>query len=557
MQTINSNEQREIDTPKRAIIEGGGERAARASDENLQASLHTTPKNGELENFRSILFPDSETIGDKIEPPFYFHDLNLDQVVDAIARDRDEYNLKPIFYTRLTSLAAIIYRQEIMRDLENAALFESVKSFSSQMREMRKHLAAAKSWSYKYAKARWFLDASETYREAVTKLVCNLERSNPHSRGLTYFRNFLKRYVESEQFKYFSDFAKQVKTGLLAIRYCVLIRGGGVTVRPYESEIDYTATVEETFEKFKQGAVKDYLVKTTAFLGMNHVEAAISDRVALLYPDAFHALDDFCAKHEHFLDKTIVAFDREIQFYIAYLEHMKTFECAGLKFCYPQVSGASKEVNSRENFDLALARKLLKENSPVVCNDFFLSGHERIFVVTGPNQGGKTTFARTFGQLHYLASLGCPVPGSEARLFLFDRLFSHFEREEDIKTLRGKMQDDLVRIHQILEQATPNSIVIINEIFSSTSVKDGVQLGKKIMEHLARLDLLGVCVTFLDELASCNEKIVSAVATVVPENPSQRTHKIERKPADGLAYALAIAEKYELTYVRLKERLKP
>lgn len=509
-------------------------------------------------SFQSILFGGAFEQNWKLasEAPAFFRDLNLDQVVDAITSGREEYDLKPFYYTRLTDLAAIAYRHEVMRDLENGSLLQSCKSFSAEMTRMRGHLLAAENSRYKHQRNRCFLNAAEVYCGAVGTLMRNLDQLRPNSAGLQSFRDHLAQYVRSIKFTVLVAEAKDVMTRLLAIRYCVVIKGNRVTVRHYASEADYSAIVEEVFARFKQSAVKDYRVGYRDMSDMNHVEAQILDLVADLNPDVFLALERYCANHIGFVEESVSTFDREIQFYIAYLEFSETFKRAGLRFCYPRLSATCKNVNCREGFDLALAGKLVREKAFVVCNDFYLADNERIFVVSGPNQGGKTTFARTFGQLLYLSSLGCPVPGSDAQMFLFDQLFTHFERAENIKNLHGKLQNDLVRIHKIFSEASSNSVIIINEIFLSTALEDAICLSKKVVENISHLDALCVCVTFLDELSRLNEKTVSAVATVIPEDPTQRTFKIERRPADGLSYALAMAEKYGLTYALLRDRIE-
>lgn len=161
-----------------------------------------------------------------------------------------------------------------------------------------------------------------------------------------------------------------------------------------------------------------------------------------------------------------------------------------------------------------------------------------------------------FGQLHYLSGLGCIAPGRRLKLFLFDQILTHFEREEDISNLHGKLQDELVRLHDILNRATSRSIIIMNEIFSSATLKDAIYLGTNVLEQIVQLDALCVCVTFVDELTLLSDKIVSAASTIVPEHTAVRTYKIVRKPADGLAYAMSIAEKYGLTRRQILERIK-
>ena len=505
--------------------------------------------------FHSVLYKEPAPAPDGIEPPAFFADLHLDQIVKTITIGRSQYRLEPFFYAPLHDVDAIKYRQEVMRDLDDKELFGLVTAFAHKLDTMRGYLSQAEKFYYKYQKERLFLDAADLYREAVGTLWRGLSETAIRSRGFLGFREFLSGYAQSQDFTALVADIHQLKTELASVQYTFLIKGNRVTVRKYEGEKDFTADIEETFERFRQRSVKDYRVTLPDRLEMNHVEAKILDLVAELYPEVFSRLDAFRSDHDHFEDETISRFDREIEFYVAYLEHTARFIERGLSFCIPSIS-TSKGVQAYDAFDLALADVLATKNENIVCNDFSLKGQERVIIVTGPNQGGKTTFARMFGQMLFLGSLGCPVPGRDAKLFLFDRLLTHFEKEEDIRDLSGKLQDDLVRMRDIFAHTTPESVIIINEIFTSTTAQDALFLSRKIMQDILRKGCLVVWVTFVEELAALGETVVSMVGTVDPEDPVVRTFRIERRPADGLAYAKAIAEKYRLTYNQLKERIR-
>jgi DNA mismatch repair protein MutS len=506
--------------------------------------------------FGSILFEGGFPDGNR-EAPECLDDLNLDQVIDAITAGKEEYELRPLFYTPLPTPDAIAYRHEVMRDLDDKTLFEGFERFVQAMRTRREYMGLAERLGNLYQRERWFLEAVEIYCGAVAGLNAALAGMELQARGLVGLREYVRHYAESAGLLALAAETKAVQAALGTVRYCLAIKENTIKVRRYEEEVDYSAEVEATFARFKEGTARDYRATFASAPEMNHIEYQILNHVALLFPEVFRTLDDYCERNRHYLDTVIGRCEREVQFYLAVLEYMAIFRRRGLPVCYPRVVAAEQEIFCLGGYDMALAYKLCLLEQPVVCNDFDLAGKERIFLVSGPNQGGKTTFARSFGQMHYLAQLGCPVAGSEAQLNLCDAIYTHFESQEDITNLRGKLQDDLVRIHRILKLATPRSIIIINEIFSSTTLQDAVLLGERVMREIVARGLLCVCVTFMDELAGLSATIVSMVSTVDPQQPQVRTYRIVRRPPDGLAYAISIAEKHRLTYAELKERLKP
>lgn len=507
--------------------------------------------------FRSILSPGSTPHGlsESVPEPEFFSDLNLDQIVASVTAGYEQYRLQPFFCEPPGDQDTIHYRQQVFRDLQIPAIAGHIHLFARNMESMRQRLAEASKRYYPRQKQWGFVWVIDGYCSAVDGLARELRRAPATSDGLKRFTKYLTAYWESKAYRSLVQETGQLKADLSHISYRLYLHHNRIEVSRDTAEPDYSAEVEETFAKFRQHEAREYLFELPDSPDINHVEAAVLDLVARLHPTVFQSLDGYCDRHRDYLNEVISAFDREVHFYLAYLDHIQNLEQSGLPFCYPELSTQSKGVECRDTFDLALAARLPKSAHRIVLNDLRLEDQERVIVVSGANQGGKTTFARLFGQLHYLGRLGCPVPGRLARLFYFDRMFTHFEREEDIRTLRSKLEDDLTRIHGILEQATSSSLLIMNESFSSATLEDALLLSREVMRRIVAKDLICVFVTFLDELASFGCTTVSMTSMVDPQDVTRRTFKIIRRPADGLAYAMALAEKYGLTYEGVLQRL--
>ncbi len=510
-----------------------------------------------MASFRSILFtdPDAATRIDDLCAPECFPDLYLDQIVNAVVAGNGDDNLHRYFYLALHDVSAVAYRHEVFLDLERDDIRAPIEAFVEGMRTMRQRLDRSKRLWHPLQQQGWFVYAVQAFCDTVATLRQDLSETEPSSRGLRDLADYVASYVGSDRFRTLAAETTDVQAELHKIRYAVHIEGPKVHVDKYEGQPDYSLDIAATFERFASQTAKDYHVRMKQFADMNHVEEKILECVAKLYPEQFRRLNTFCTRHRNYLDATLSRFDREVHFYLSYLAFMRRFTNAGLRFSYPNITSDAGAVGVDDAFDLALAIKAVTDGNTVVCNDFHLSGLERIFVITGPNQGGKTTLARTIGQVTYLAALGCPVPASRATLTLPDETYTHFERQETLATLHGKLDNELVRIHAILSRATAYSIIVMNESFASTTVDDSLLIGTAVLERIIALGCVAVYVTFLDELASLDRACVSMVAEVEHDDPTRRTFKFTRRPADGLAYAAALADKYGLTRDVLVDRI--
>ncbi len=488
-------------------------------------------------------------------------DLALDQIA-ARLRERAGDEIAAVFLHPLHDAGAVRYRQAVFLALEDRSVRALLGDLAGAVGAALETARRAAASPHPIRGARLHLSAVRRYTTAVRDFVdraLQVEAALGASVALADLLAHVRDVVAAAAFLHLEHESGRLEAEWESLRYITWLRGSRVTLARFDDEPDLSAEIDAAFDRFKQGDdAADRSVRREPRFDI--VQAAILDGVGQLFPELFTDLGTFQAATVAFADPAVLRFARELRFFLAYLDIVQPVRDAGLPVCIPALS-ESAAFTAEGVFDLAMALRLVAAGSPVVGNDIALIGTERILVVTGPNQGGKSTTARAIGQLHHLAAVGCPVPGRAVRLTLPDVVLTQFDREEQLESLESRLETEVRRMRDLLDVATGRSVIVLNEVFASTALEDARRLTREVIRRIGELDALCVCVTFADDVAGASAKTVSLVGVIDPDDPAARTFRLERRAPDGMAYALALAAKHGLTFdaivARVADRRRP
>ena len=483
--------------------------------------------------------------------PGLYLDLNLDQIMDAVLCHETDHNLTELFYQFCPDGATVTYRQEVMRALEEPQVRGAFQAFLRSMVKAGRLLDYGATAHHAAQRDKYALDGAVLYCDAVRLLLDETSALPIKSQGLQCFLAAVRAYAGEERFGLLAHQTRQAQMALEQISYALRVNDGVLHVDFEADAFDYAQALRQDFDtKERWGTEADeglFDILPFRQVELSPLETLIMQALMRRYPQAFGDARLAAEKCGVFPELFIARFTKELRFYLLYLDLMDQLRKNGLAFAYPAIAG-DDGISITNAYDLALAI----QTKAIVPNDFVLSKEERGAVITGANQGGKTTFARAIGQVAVLTALGLPVPCERAALPLYSAVFSQFTMAEDSTVDNGKLKEELLRLRPILRGAGNGSLVILNELFSSATASDALDMAERALSLMLEAGAQVICVTHINGIAV--KHTVSMVAQVQKEN-GRRLYKVMRAEADGQAYAGEIARRHHLTFHEIKERI--
>ncbi|MBE6588422.1 MAG: hypothetical protein E7647_08450 [Ruminococcaceae bacterium] len=235
----------------------------------------------------------------------------------------------------------------------------------------------------------------------------------------------------------------------------------------------------------------------------------------------------------------------------------------GVTLCTPEIlEDGSNRFSAKRLCNPVIA---LKTEGELVPNDIAFDESAMIFVITGPNRGGKSVLTCALGHAFAMAQMGLPVCAEECTLSVTDRILTHFPAGSEDTVEKGRLGEECARLDAMFDVVTDKSLVLLDESLSSTGSYEGAYIAAEVLRGFSMAGCRGIFSTHLHDLAASVEsinkecvaqggvRIDNMVAEVID---GERSFRIVRKTPDGKSYAQDIAEKYGLSAEKIMTKLE-
>lgn len=481
----------------------------------------------------------------------FFTDFNLTRIIEEITHNWGE-DVMPFYRYFPKDAESEAYRRKIYRDIRVPENFEGINKSYSLMQKKKFSKNNKDKARQPVAQHIWHVNEVYWYTRSVDYMDKCLSDKQLNSEGMRAFYEKLHEYATSKDFLYLYETSEKIQTELDGIRVKMLYENKRMVLLDEVENHPEAITESHLRELYSENTerVANPFAGDFDILG---IEKDILFLVMRKHSDLFKAAATMYDRHLDYEKDFITRFYEEVSFYLSFVKFENDMKNQGYVMTLP-TEKEDEKIHAEGLYDLALALVNQKRGKEVVSNNFYYDQNDLFFVLTGPNQGGKTTFARSLGQLVFFTKMGLPVPADSANLHYFSDILTHFSVEESVETGRGKLMEELVRLAPMMKSAKENAFIVINELFTTAANYDACIMGKKVLSHFIQNGCHGIYVTHLAELLESEERAVGLCAAL--DDKGFQTYKILREVMEYQNCATNQVNKYGLTYDELKKRLE-
>jgi len=233
----------------------------------------------------------------------------------------------------------------------------------------------------------------------------------------------------------------------------------------------------------------------------------------------------------------------ELAFYIGCLNLSGQLTQLRKPITFPKPVPANERQHSFTGlYDVALALTMKKK----VVGNKVNANNKDLVIITGANQGGKSTFLRSIGLAQLMMQCGMFVPAEAFSANVCHELFTHFKREEDASMESGKLDEELSRMSTIVDAITPDTLILFNESFSGTNEREGSEISRQIVSALREKHIKVFFVTHLYEFAHgfYDKKMEDAMfLRAVRQQDGSRTFQLSEAEPLPTSYGVDVYQK--------------